>query len=218
MEQPQVIGYIRVSTDEQVDSGAGLAAQRATLKAEATRRGWDLEIVVEEGRSAKDLDRPALASALVRLDKRQATALVVSKLDRLSRSVTDFGGLLDRAKRRGWSVVCLDLGVDTTTPVGEFTANVVVSAAQYERRLIGQRTKDALAARKAAGVRLGRPSALPAEVVARIVAERAAGASLPAIARKLQADAIPTAQGGAQWYPATVSKVLKGQDAAALAG
>ena len=100
------------------------------------------------------------------------------------------------------------LGVDTTTPVGEFTANVVASAAQYERRLIGQRTREALAAKRAAGVRLGRPSGLPTDVIARIVDERAQGLSLPAIARGLEADAVPTARGGGRWYPSTIAAVL----------
>lgn len=209
----RALGYMRVSTDEQVGSGGGLGAQRAVLTAEAERRGWDLELVEEDGRSAKDLNRPALAAALARLDRRQADVLVVAKLDRLSRSVADFGGLLDRAGKRGWSVVCVDLGVDTTTPVGAFTSHVVSAAAEYERRLIGQRTRDALAAKRATGVRLGRPSSTPAAVVARVVAERREGRSLPAIARGLESDAVPTARGGARWYPATVAKLLQSQDA-----
>jgi DNA invertase Pin-like site-specific DNA recombinase len=168
-----------------------------------------LEFVVEEGLSAKDLNRPALMRALARLDKGEADLLMVSKLDRLSRSVKDFGGLLERAGKRKWSVLCLDLGVDTTTPVGEFTANVVVSASQYERRLIGQRTKDALAARKAAGVRLGRPRCLADGVVSRIVAAKEAGQSLAGIARGLTAEGVPTAQGGQRWYASTVAAVLK---------
>ena len=192
-----------------MNSGAGLDAQRAALQAEADRRGWVLEFVTEDGLSAKDLNRPALTEALLRLDRGEADVLMVSKLDRLSRSVKDFGGLLERAARRKWSVLCLDLGVDTTTPVGEFTANVVVSASQYERRLIGQRTKDALAARKAAGVRLGRPRLLSNEVVQRIVSAKAAGGSLAAIARDLTAEGVPTAQGGKRWYPSTVSAVLR---------
>ncbi len=114
--------------------------------------------------------------------------LVVAKLDRLSRSVADFGALLDRAGRRRWSVVCLDLGVDTTTPVGAFTSHVVSAAAEYERRLIGQRTRDALAEKRAQGVRLGGPQLLPLEVVRRIVTERTAGRSLPVIATALAAD------------------------------
>jgi DNA invertase Pin-like site-specific DNA recombinase len=208
-QPPKAIGYCRVSTDGQVSSGAGLSAQRATLQAEADRRGWDLEVIVEDGLSAKDLNRPALAAALNRLDRGEADVLIVSKLDRLSRSVKDFGSLLDRAAKHRWSVLCLDLGVDTTTPVGEFTANVVVSASQYERRLIGQRTKDALAAKKAAGVRLGRPRQLPVETVQRIVAAKAQSASLAEIARRLNEAGVPTSQGGVQWYRSTVQAVLR---------
>jgi DNA invertase Pin-like site-specific DNA recombinase len=207
--QRRAIGYTRVSTDEQVGSGLGLAAQTAALVAEAGHRGWALEVIQEDGLSAKNLKRPALTDALRRLDRHEADVLVVSKLDRLSRSVADFGGLLERASKRGWSVVCLDLGVDTTTPVGEFTANVVVSASQYERRLIGQRTSAALQAKKAMGERLGRPRQLPAEVVARVVVARADGASLAVIAASLNQDEVPTAQGGAKWHPSTVAAVLK---------
>jgi len=206
---PRAIGYCRVSTGEQVNSGAGLDAQRAALQTEADRRGWALEFVTEDGLSAKDLNRPALTEALGRLDRGAADVLMVSKLDRLSRSVKDFGGLLERAAKRNWSVLCLDLGVDTTTPVGEFTANVVVSASQYERRLIGQRTKDALAAKRAAGVRLGRPRQLSDDVVERIVSAKADGGSLAGIARNLTSEGVPTAQGGKRWYASTVAAVLR---------
>ena len=106
--------------------------------------------------------------------------------------------------------------MDTTTPVGEFTANVVASAAQYKRRLIGQRTRDALAAKCSAGVGLGRPSGLPADVPARIVVERAEGRSMPEICQSLEADGVPAARGGDRWYPSSVDAVLRSQDAAAL--
>ena len=101
----------------------------------------------------------------------------------------------------------LDIDIDMSTPTGELMATVVSAMAQYERRLIGQRTRDALGARRAAGVRLGRPREVPDAIVARVVSERQAGASTPAIARALNADAIPTARGG-HWYPSTVQRVL----------
>jgi DNA invertase Pin-like site-specific DNA recombinase len=213
------VAYLRVSTAEQADSGAGLSAQRATVEAECARRGWTLVAVFEDaGASGKSLDgRPALAEALAAVEDCTAAALIVAKLDRLSRSVQD-AGLLERAGRRGWALVASDLGVDTSTPAGEAMANVMASFGQLERRMIGQRTKDALAAKRAAGVRLGRPSALPEVVVRRIVDDHAAGASWSAIARGLEADGVPTAQGGVRWYPATIRKVAAGQDAAALAG
>ncbi len=90
-------------------------------------------------------------------------------------------------------------------------ANVLASFAQYERRLIGQPTRDALAIKRDQGVRLGRPRTLSEDVRARIVAERAAGRSLRAIAADLDVDGVPTAQGGARWYPSTVRAVLEAE-------
>jgi len=136
--------------------------------------------------------------------------LVVAKLDRLSRSLVDFAGLMERASREGWALVSLDLGVDTSTPQGEMLANVMASFAQFERRLIAERTKAALAALKARGVRLGRPRVLPDAVVDRIAEMSATGLGLRVIARTLNDDGTPTANGGLCWHPSTVAVVLRG--------
>jgi len=212
----RALGYCRVSTDMQVESGAGLDAQRAALETEAARHGWQLEILIDAGLSGATMNRPALVDALARLDRGDANVLLSAKLDRVSRSVKDFAGLLERAQRKGWRLVLLDLG-DTSTAAGEMTANVIASAAQYERRLVGQRTREGLAAKRAQGVRLGRPSVLPAQVVARVVAEHRAGASLRTIAAGLTADGVSTARGGGTWHASAVRAVLTGQDAALLA-
>src|SRR5207247_7779623 len=127
--------------------------------------------------------------------------LVVGKLGRLSASLLEFAGLMEGARRKGWSLVALDLGVDTSTPSGEMMASVLATFAQFERRLIGQRTKDALAVKRSQGVRLGRPRLLHEDVVARIVSEREAGTSLAGIADSLNEDGVPTAQGGQRWSP-----------------
>ncbi len=142
---------------------------------------------------------------------------MVAKLDRLSRSVHDFTGITKRAAKRGWSVVLLDANVDTTTLSGALMANVMSSFSEYERGLIAQRTRDALAAKKAAGVRLGRPRRVSPEVTARVVALKESGLSLAAIAQTLNDEQVPTAHGGAQWYRSTVQGVLKSSvlDAAA---
>lgn len=213
LEPAVMVAYIRVSTSEQADSGAGLAAQRATVDAEVARRGWTLAEVYEDaGASGKSLTgRPALAEALAALDRGEAAGLIVAKLDRLSRSVADAADLLDRAQRGGWSLVACDLGVDTSTPAGEAMANVMATFAQLERRLIGQRTRDALAARRGQGVRLGRPRMLPLEIVSRIITERCSGEGWTAIGRMLDAEHVPTAQGGAKWYPATVRAVVSAE-------
>lgn len=205
----KVIGYLRVSTDEQAVSGLGLGDQRSVIAAEAARRDWtDVEFLSDEGYSAKNLSRPAIATALDMLRTGQASVLVVSKLDRLSRSLLDFATLMDRARREGWELVVLDLAIDTTVPSGQLMANVMAAFAEYERQLIGARTSAALQQLKAQGKRLGRPRTLPAEVTARIVASRAERETLAAIADSLNADAVPTARGGARWYPSTVKAVL----------
>lgn len=205
-----VVGYARVSTAEQGESGLGLAAQRKAIRAEARRRGWTVLAIHEDtAASGKSMaGRPGLDAALVDVTSGGAAALVVAKLDRLSRSLLDFASLMAQSQKRGWALVALDLGVDTTTPAGEFLANVLASAAQWERRIIGQRTKDALAVKKAQGVRLGRPVGVPLEVSERLAALRAEGKSFQAIADALNEDGVATGGGGRQWYPSSVRAVL----------
>lgn len=211
----RVVGYVRVSTTEQADSGLGIEAQRLAISAEVARRGW---LAVAEkadlGYSGQGVTgRPGLQEALGLLASGQADALVVAKLDRLSRSLLDFANVMATAKAQGWNLLALDLGIDLTTPAGEFLAGVMASAAQWERRIIGQRTKDALAVRKAEGVRLGRPPSIGDEVVDRIVREYREGVSMAEIARTLTDDGVPTARGGTRWWPSTVQTVLRRSDA-----
>jgi DNA invertase Pin-like site-specific DNA recombinase len=203
-----VIGYVRVSTEEQGANGAGLKAQRTAIKAECDRRGWALLRFEEDVLSGKTLKRPGLAAALDACRSGEAGGIVVAKLDRLSRSIVDFGRLLEEARKRKFNIAAIDLGLDLSTPQGELVANVIASVAQWERRIIGERTREALAVRKAQGVRVGRPATLPKKVVARIRRERAAGKTLAAIADGLNEDRVPTAQGGLCWYPGTVRYTL----------
>lgn len=206
----QVIGYVRVSSDEQANSGAGLAAQRAAIQAECKRRGWQLlEVIEDAGYSAKDLKRPGVLTALETLERHEAGGLVVAKLDRLSRSMLDFTAIMAKATKQSWALVALDCAVDTTTPAGEAMAHVLATFAQFERRLIGQRTREALAAKRAAGVRLGRPQSLSSSLRTRIAAERKAGRSFATIAAALNDESVPTAQGGRQWWPSTVRAALQ---------
>jgi DNA invertase Pin-like site-specific DNA recombinase len=211
-----VYGYLRVSTSEQADSGAGLAAQRQAIQHEAVRRGWtDVEYVEDGGYSGGSLDRPGISGLIPRL--RRGDVLVVSKLDRLSRSLLDAVGLLEQAQRRGFVVVALDLGVDTGTPTGRLVASVMAAVAAWEREIIGQRTRDAMQAKKAQGTRFGRPSQIPADVQERIARLWDQGLSMAAIARTLNADGTPTAFGG-KWWPSTVQGVLRCRENDRLAG
>ena len=204
----RVVGYVRVSTDEQAASGAGMEAQRAAIRAECGRRGWVLARIEEDALSGRSMKRPGLHAALEACRRGEVGGIVVAKVDRLSRSIVDFAGVLEDARRRGFNVVALDLGLDLSTPQGELVGNVIASVAQWERRIIGQRTKDALAVKKAEGVQLGRRSGVAPAVVRRIRRQRASGRTLAWIAAGLNADGVPTAQGGREWYPATVRYVL----------
>jgi DNA invertase Pin-like site-specific DNA recombinase len=207
-EKSGVVAYLRCSTEEQADSGAGLAAQEAAIRAECERRALPLLAMhTDAGVSGKSLVRPALTAALAELDAGHGDVLMVSKLDRLTRSVHDASGLMQRSEKAGWGLVALDAPVDTTTPAGRAMAQILSVFAELERRLIAERTKAALAVKRDQGVVLGRPRTLPDKVVRRIVKERDAGRTWTAIAEGLNRDQVPTAQGGLRWYPATVRSV-----------
>jgi DNA invertase Pin-like site-specific DNA recombinase len=204
----KVIGYVRVSTEEQGRSGLGLDAQRATIAQTAAARGWEVEWIVDSGASGKSLNRPGLQSALAKLKAHEADAIVVAKLDRLSRSVHDFSGLVLRAEREGWAISVVDAGIDTTTAAGDLVAGVMVQVAQWERRAIGERTKAALAEARARGVQLGRPREVAPETMERIAALRAEGLSYAAVAARLNFEGVPTIRGGAEWRASGIGKLL----------
>jgi DNA invertase Pin-like site-specific DNA recombinase len=200
-----VYGYCRVSTSEQAERH-GLDAQRATIDREAESRAWDVQHVIDAGWSGSNLDRPGLSDLLGKI--RRGDVIVVARLDRLSRSLADFAGLMQESTRRGWSFVALDLGVDTTTPTGRLVANVMASVAEWEREIIGQRTKDGMAAAKAKGRLPGRRSSVPPEVQAWMLARRDEGLTLRQIAEQLNMDSLVTVTGFA-WSHSSVYGALR---------
>jgi DNA invertase Pin-like site-specific DNA recombinase len=205
----RAVGYVRVSTAEQADSGASLKGQRDAIEGEVKRRRWELVELSMDTASGKSLNgRHGLRKALTLLDTGKADVLVVAKLDRLSRSIKDFAGLMEQAARKKWALVALDLGVDTTTPSGKLVANVMASVAQWEREVIGQRTKDALAVKRKEGVRLGRPTVLSEGLRRSIERMRKQGLSFQKIADRLNEKDVPTAHGGEHWHASTVRALL----------
>ena len=153
----RVIGYIRVSTEAQADGGASLDAQRAKLTAYAAALDLDLVAIVEDaGVSAKTLRRAGLSHALDMLDAGDASGLLVTKLDRLTRSVRDLGELVERYFAARFSLLSVADSIDTRSAAGRLVLNVLASVAQWEREACGERTRDALAQLRAeAG--LGQP-------------------------------------------------------------
>jgi DNA invertase Pin-like site-specific DNA recombinase len=155
--QTKAIGYIRVSTEQQADKGVSLEAQKAKLEAYAALYELTLvDIIVDAGVSAKTLARPGLQRALTLLRKRQANALLVAKLDRLTRSVEDLGELIRTVFTSGKAdLLSVAEQVDTRTAAGRLVLNVLGSVAQWEREAIGERTKEALAHKRTIGEKTG---------------------------------------------------------------
>ncbi len=205
----QAIGYCRVSTDEQGDSGLGLASQKSTIQLEVERRGWEFVTMYGDVASGKSMKgRKDFGRALQVLASGEADVLVVAKLDRLSRSVSDFAAVLAQSQREGWALNICDLGVDTTTPSGKMVAQVMMVLAEWEREMIGDRTKKALEAARARGTQLGRRKNVNAETLRLIRVLRESGTSYQGIADALTREGVQTAQGG-KWHGATVRKLLQ---------
>lgn len=200
-----VIGYVRVSTEEQERSGLGVEAQVEAIHAEADRRGWTVEVVADLGHSGKAVN-PELRRALDLLRTGQAEALVGAKIDRLARSVLHASEILVAAQQQRWNLVILDLAVDLATPRGRAMAQMLATFAELEREMISVRTKDALAARARRGERNGRPSAIPAGPLRRIVLSRDAGASFRSIAVELTDEQYLTPTGLTTWSESVVRR------------
>jgi DNA invertase Pin-like site-specific DNA recombinase len=218
-EATRAILYRRVSTDEQ---GLGLAAQLDLLEDEEERRGWDGEVVTDEGVSGGVPvdEREHLGPALTGLSA--GDVLVVAKLDRLSRSLIDFASLIERAEKQGWSLSVLDLAIDTTTPSGKLVAHMIVALAQWEKEMIGLRIREGLAK---STKRKGRKPGLPAVKKARLapvpdalrdaVETLRPGRSPNAIAERLNAQGHPSLRGG-RWHRTSVRRLLDRLDAEAV--
>lgn len=218
-----VIAYYRVSTTQQGKSGLGLEAQQAQAEAFASQHGLHITahyIEVMSGKGSDTLERrPKLAAALKHARKAKASILV-SKLDRLSRDVHFISGLM--AHRVPFVVAELGLDVDP------FMLHIYAAVAEKERGLISTRTKDALKAAKARGVKLGNPSNLSearekaAASLKSARAERNAHVlplvgglqgqgitTLSGLARELNARRVPTHKGG-EWHASSVRNLLRG--------
>jgi len=221
----RAVAYVRVSTDKQAEHGVSLDAQRAKVEAYASLYDLDLVAVeVDAGVSAKTLDRPALARALEALRTGKADALLVVKLDRLTRSVRDLGELVERCNREGWAVLSVSENLDTGSAAGRLVVNVLASVAQWEREATGERTAAAMAHLKAEGRFTGGQAPYgcrlaadgksldvePAE--AAVMAEarelRAAGLTLRAVGAELDRRGF-VSRSGRPWQAVQVARMLE---------
>ena len=205
--------YARVSTQMQVNDGMSLDAQERDLKRAAEHAGFtSFELLREEGRSGKSIKgRPILKAALERLDKGEAAAIFVTRIDRLARSTQDFLTIVDSAHKNGWRIVMLDLNLDTASYQGRFVVTIMSALAEMERAIIAERQKDVHRDRrekgKIWGVDLGLKTKVSAEVRSQISECRSLGMSYNKIAEKLNDEKIPPTR-GAKWYASTVHSLV----------
>jgi DNA invertase Pin-like site-specific DNA recombinase len=195
--------------------GAALRQQRRALAAACRRHGWrPLEAGGAAGGLAEKRRRRESAEPLRPRERAEAETLLAARRGPLCRLLAELSALIASAQEHGWApaLVCLEGAPAETTPAGEQQASLCASFAPFERRLIAQRTRKALALKRAQGIRLGRPPTISAYALERIRQEQAAGKSLTAIANGLNADRVPTAQGGRRWYPATIRYTLNQTD------
>lgn len=215
------IAYYRVSTDRQGRSGLGLEAQQEAVRAFLNASPSVSYTEVESGANA---GRPELAKAIAEC-KRTGAHLVVAKLDRLARDVQMILSIVDS----GVVVRFVDMPeINPTDPTGRLMLTMMASFAEFERRLISKRTKDALAAKKARGFKLGSPTPRAGAAVAAKAKQasacahakevlpfvhaaqtKAGAASLREIAACLTARGVRTASGSTEWHPSQVQRVLK---------
>lgn len=211
----KVVGYIRVSTQEQADDGMSLVTQRAAIEERCRERGWELVNVIEDrGHSGRKDDRPGLNKVLAMVAKRNGPkAIVVFRLDRLSRSMKYLAAMFDLSAKQRWGIVALDRDIDTTNASGLIVAHVMAAVAQYESGIIGERVavgmRNAYSEARARGEQpaFGFQRQTPDIVVTRIVRARKRGDSFNQIAQRLDRSKTPTPGGGVKWQSSTVRRI-----------
>jgi DNA invertase Pin-like site-specific DNA recombinase len=227
----KTIGYARVSTDKQADRGVSLEAQAEKIRAMAVVQDAELlDTIVDGGESAKSLNRPGMARLLALVDSGDVQAVIVAKLDRLTRSVKDLCTLLERFERRGVTLVSVAESLDTGSAAGRLVLNIMTAVSQWEREAIGERTRDALSFKRRNGERVGNmaygyrladdgqhlePDPGEQEALAEIRRLRGDGMPLRGIAAALNQQQMRTRR-GTEWRLESVARILK-QDHAARA-
>ena len=231
VRKDSVWGYARVSTDEQAKEGVSLQSQEMRIKAFCVASGRvEPTMVVDDGQSAKNLNRTGLRAILDAIECGEVGTLVVLKLDRLTRSVGDLATLLALFERHECALVAVQESLDTSTASGRLMLNLLASVSQWEREAISERTAAAFEYKRQArqvyckGAPFGfrregdRLVEVPAEIAALREMKRmaACGYSLRKIAAHLTETGIKPS-GGGEWFAQSVKAVLASRMSAEVA-
>jgi site-specific DNA recombinase len=220
----KAIGYVRVSTDRQAEQGVSLEAQEAKIRAMATVQGADsVEVIVDGGKSAKNLNRTGLQRLIALVESGKVEAVIVAKLDRLTRSVKDLYGLLELFEKRMVALISVAEALDTGSAAGRLVITIMGAVSQWEREAIGERTGDALRHKRSSGERVGNirfgfrlsqdgkhvePDPGEQDVLTEIRHLRQSGHTMRGIAAALNRKALRTRRGSA-WRLEHVARIIK---------
>ena len=222
----KVIGYSRVSTEDQAKEGVSLEAQEEKIQAYCKAKGWELiDIIQDLGRSGKDLKRPGLQKIIEACTKKEKPfeTVIVTKLDRITRSVGDLAYLNKFFQDNRIGFTSIEENVDTTSATGELFHNIVISISQWERKVIGERTREALQHKKNNSQRVGtipygfrlsndgislEKAKEEQAILTRIKSFRKRGLSYQKIATWLNKRGI-LPKIGKKWYASSVYSILK---------
>jgi len=202
-------GYVRVSTGGQGDSGLGLDAQGATIRQCAEQRGLQLGGMAVEVVSGSAAKRPVWDEIVNRCRRGELRGIIVAKLDRAGRSAIGLLRVAEDAKLHGYRVIVADKGIELPGASANDRAFLTMLAmfAEWERDTISDRTREALAAAKARGQVLGRPSGVSDDTRRLVASWREAGWSLSRIADELNDRKVAT-RGGGPWRHSSVRWIL----------
>lgn len=220
----KAIGYIRVSTADQADSGLSLQYQESKIRAYCEAMDMHLvDVVADAGYSAKSMNRPAMQGIINQIKSKSVDAVVILKLDRLTRSVKDLGAIVELIEKNNVALVSVQDSINTSTAAGRLILNVLGSVSQWEREANGERVKAALSVKKAAGERVGTipfgytladdgialiENADEQNTLKIIRKLRADGLSLRKIGAELDKRGIATKKGG-NWQAATIKNLCE---------
>jgi site-specific DNA recombinase len=223
---PRVIGYVRVSTDEQAREGLSLVHQEERISGYCRLYNLDLvRIERDPGVSAKTLDREGLAAVLRDLERWDVDGMVIMKLDRLTRSLRDWSDLIERffAEKAGRRLFSVNDSIDTRTPGGRMVLNMLMTVAQWEREETAYRTANALQGKIARGERCGRlrfgyslapdgktllPDPAEQEAIAFMKQWKAQGKTYREMVALVEAMGIETKEPGKVWRPGVIHRIL----------
>ncbi len=221
----KTIGYIRVSTEEQAREGISLSAQESKIRAYCSiidTPETDIELIIDAGESGKNLNRPGMKQLIEMIEKKQVSAVVIYKLDRLSRKTIDALNLIEMMDKKEIAIHSISEKIDTKTPVGKFVITILCAFAQMERELIIERVNMALQEKKRQGKKIGRfcpygykegkddqleEISDEQEILSIIMGNKKQGRGYSCIADRLNRLGILTRSGG-KWYAQTIKSIL----------